>query len=528
MRSPLAVRIKDGTRDVHVTDGCRSLSFTKTAPGGHQSAQLRLNLPRADFPDLGDADRLWYYDPRTGATIWEGYTNAPGTSQERGAGEGFDLTALGGMSLATDDRRALHYVDREQGNWRRSTASAASARTEWTTVPIVTNGNALVMGFTPGQPIGTGSYAALEYPFDQTDMEFGHAWFGVDGGKTDAAYKTEFHYNNGSWTAFDFGGTLSTTLNNPIIPDAADPGWPIPDGVVIFALALLRTGGATTIADDTTYAAWPAANMAILGRLLDKTGTRVGISTNSYVLASEVVTDLLGRILLPVCDGVAAAIAVTTVHLEQLVYWQAVTARTVLDDLGLWEPDYLWEILHTNSSGKHVFNWRAWPTTARYEISTADGYSKPGTDSGQCNRLVVRYTDEAGVPQTYTATAAVSALDDVGRVRHADPITLSAGQGSATDAAAIGTDVLADLNAGASAASAVVRRRITDLATGHQVEPFEIEPGYLVRVRETGDLLRLTEMTYDWSVDGASSARLSLGRPRLTVEQRVARLARIA
>ena len=71
------------------------------------------------------------------------------------------------------------------------------------------------------------------------------------------------------------------------------------------------------------------------------------------------------------------------------------------------------------------------------------------------------------------------------------------------------------------AARAVVRRPILDRQTGAMVMPWEIEPGYVVSVRETGDLLRLTEMDYD---DDAVATTLTLGTPQRTIEQMLAGL----
>jgi hypothetical protein len=68
-----------------------------------------------------------------------------------------------------------------------------------------------------------------------------------------------------------------------------------------------------------------------------------------------------------------------------------------------------------------------------------------------------------------------------------------------------------------------VRRPIVDQLTGHTVMPWEIEPGYLCRVRETGDDMQITQVDYD---DDSCSMLLTLGNPVLTDEQRLARLSR--
>jgi hypothetical protein len=524
---PLTVRLSDGSRDEHVTNWCPRLSFTKQAPGGHHAAQLRLNLPRDEWPNLGDADRIWLYDRRTGATVWEGYTNAPGTSDQRDAGQGFDLSAYGGMSLASDDRRPSIYLDRDLNAWTRfdnvtpggtltSGASPSAFVGTWAT--------GMTLQFPAGQPIATGSRVRALY---RRLMDSGQRVYspvaGVGAGKIDTNYQVEIiTRTDANLGTGELAASANFSTTSSILAPVVVTNFPLGRNTV--EMGIHRSGGATTVADDTTWGALMAVSVRPV--LLNPDGTdQTTVANVSYVLATEVVKDLIGR-MLPLVDPAASVIATTTTQINQLAYPQAVTARTILDDLSLWEPDIVWEILHTTSGGKHVFNYRAWPTTARYEISTKDGYSKSSSDSGLCNRIAVNWTDEAGQPQTTIASATVDELGS--RIRHADPITLPAGKGSAAAATAIGAAVLTDINAGADSARAVVRRTIVDLLAGRTVEPWEIEPGYLARVRETGDLLRVSQIDYAWSRDGDSAATLSLGKPRLTVEQRVARLDRVA
>ena len=70
--------------------------------------------------------------------------------------------------------------------------------------------------------------------------------------------------------------------------------------------------------------------------------------------------------------------------------------------------------------------------------------------------------------------------------------------------------MLAGKNDPPKAARVVVRRHLTDALTGRRAAPWELEPGYLVQVVETGDVLRLTEVTYN---DDDCSADLTLGDP---------------
>lgn len=522
--SPLAVRLFDGLRDQHVTKACESYSWTKTAPGGHSRASVRLNVTRDDWPDLGDSDRLVFSDRVGGATAWEGYANQPGNDYSE-TGEGFDLTAKGGADRLADDRRALLYIDQAGDPWNRNPNLSATARADWSTNPN-TGAQGVMVGFPPGFPVAAGHTAEMAYQFNASDMEFGAIEFSVRGGSVDTAYSVRMN-----WSGVSNGGiNMATLTTSPLSGGGYVGDGTLPaSGTTGLGLSITRTTGSGNVPNDTSWAHY--AGIKILGRRRDKFGTLVsgaaGMVRTTHVLASEVVADLIGR-MLPWVDAAGSTIETTNAQIDQLTYWQAVSAAQVLDDLGLWDADMLHEVLHTTGTGKHILNYRSWPTSHRYEISTRDGYTQPGSDQGLCNRVIVSWTDADGHPQTYLGTAYVPALEDAGRVRHADAITLPDGQGSLANATAIAAEVLYDINQQATSATAVVKRPIYDITLGRLVQPWEIEPGYLVRVRETGDLLRLTQMTYDWSRDGTSRANLTLGRPVLSLNQRLKRLERRA
>jgi hypothetical protein len=225
--------------------------------------------------------------------------------------------------------------------------------------------------------------------------------------------------------------------------------------------------------------------------------------------------------VMPFVDPAAALVTSTPARIDQLAYPEGATPQEVLDDLALWEPDHLWEVLE-QIGDRHRFSYRAWPTTPRYEVSTAaDAFSAPGADVDLCNRIAVYWTDRRGVKRTTIVTTTVPALGD--RVRDADSVELPDGLGSSANARRIGEQVLAAKNAPPKAGTATVARWVMDRDTGRMVGPWEIEPGYLVRVRETGDDLRLTEVEYN---DEDCAATLTLGTPVLSEEQRIARLTR--
>lgn len=518
----LPVRLVTRSKNQQVTKKAHGLSFTKTAPGGHHSARVRLNLSLREWADLGPADRVFIYDPRDGSTVWEGYTSNPSPTQGD-AGEGFDLAALGGMTLASDDRRALIYVDREQAGWVRSPIpidiQPQSARTDWSTNPI-TNAPGMMLGFQSGQPLGTGMVAEMLYDLGATDMEVGAVQSLYQSGTSDAGYQPTVFWNGS-------GGAGGASLG-PMDPVAATVTLfagdaTLPTGVKAIGFNATRVGAATNVADDDhwTHFGYPA----VCGRRLTQTGTFVAAGITGMVSAvavkpHQVVADLVGRMLNQVHGPSAFIDTTSTTDIDQLAYRQPTTAAKVLDDLLAHEPDYLWEILESTTAG-HRFAWRQWPTTVRYEVPARD-WSARGGDATLANRLAVSWTEGERTTRSITVTADVPELGS--RIVHAEPVTLPAGRGSEANAQRIGAELLTARADPPLAGSAVVRRPIVDRLTGQRVAPWRIEPGYLVRVRETGEVLRLTEMTYD---DDSQAATLTLGEPSLTDDQRIARLAAV-
>jgi hypothetical protein len=161
MRSPLAVRINAGNTDRLVTSKVHDLSFSKTAPGGDRQASCELWLPPSQFPDLGPADRIFIYDPTTGRSVWDGYTDNPGERVGPG-GMGFALSAQGGMVRAADQAERLIYRDTSLDSWESESIgyvqrAIRDPRGGQFPADAGTHAGkpALYLQFPPGQPIDT-------------------------------------------------------------------------------------------------------------------------------------------------------------------------------------------------------------------------------------------------------------------------------------------------------------------------------------------------------------------------------------
>lgn len=518
LRGALSVRINDGQTDRIVSRHCRGLKFTKVAPGGHKALSVHVDLPRDTFNELGPEDRIYVYDARTTRTIIEGYLENP-TPVDGPDGQAYDLAAAGAMALPNDETRALIYVTKGLDEWEPDPATAA-----YSGAALGVKSSGQRVQIPSGSVIATSGFGSIRNTIlNRAGMNLGAFTVDVFGGKTDTGWKPAASTDGGYLANLGAGG--SGTLSTSHLVSTKWVGTDFTSSTILYFF-LQRLGLATTVADDISWAQFDA--ISILGQRMDRNGTLLtgsaGLVSATQVLASQVVEDLLGR-LMTFCDAAAAQVDTTTFGITELSYPSGVKAAGVLNDLAVYEADFLWEVLESLDNGKHRFNYRAWPTTPRYEVSVKDGWRETGSDVDLCNRILVTYTDETGKTQTEPVTADDIGVTDPlpGRVKDADPVTLP-GTGSATIAIRIGGQILADKINPPKAGTVLVRRPIADHLTGNMAMPWELETGYLCRIRETGDDLRITQADYDDDQD--CSMLLTLGTPVLTDEQRLARLDR--
>ena len=555
VRGGLSVRINSGGRDVHVTSQVSGLSFSKRAQGGHASASLTLTTDLGAFTDLGANDRVWIYDTATGRQVWAGYTEAP-TPERGNQGERYQLTALGGYSLCLDQSEALPYLQSGADGWRQDAKVKGPAAAEVSLPGPYPSGDRAAGG-VDAMPDGSARQALLIQWPQETDVKSGDRT-GIrlhlfEDAATMVPGAIVFTTARGATVIPPTPGGYEVrwTGDNPAdLTAVGAPGWgifaqtadtyPTPPPATRFrfdtrtlAVELHRSGADVTIPDDQ---AWVGIDPPLVyGQLLTKAGARIDMATYyadhddpvPHLLASDVVADLVGRLLTHI-DPARTTIAPTTYPITSLSYPGGVTADGVLSDLAVFEPDMLFEVLDADeSTGLHAANYRAWPTSPRYAISTEDGYVQPGGDNGLVNRIAVYWADESGIQRVTIVTVPVPELATPAlgppRIRDADPYTLPDGLASAANALRWGQASLEIANRGTRSGTATVARPIRDLVSGAWVQPWQIEPGYLVQVMETQQVHRLTEVAYD---DASCASVLTLDDPVLTDEQRLAVLTR--
>jgi hypothetical protein len=477
---PLAVRVVTPRMDRDITDVLADLSFRSTAPGGFASARFSIHRSLALQPDdIRHFARVYIYDARNGNVMFEGRLEDPGPSAGNN-GEIWDVAALGPATHTRDRVAPLIYVDTRLSPFVTATTSGR-AYSVGTRDSSNADDGALSISASQGTVVTQLSLGAAVYdPVYAAGQDLALVSIQWDGGFSSVNTQVQLRTAEDSILATTTlqetdvstaGGTLAAQLNGA--PD-------IPDNHNKVVLTLRRSGATITVSDDNYWAEF--FNVAIMGTRYNADGSaKTSGYSGTTIIASDVVADLLGR-LLPAYDGAGASIATTSFAIEQLAYEDGATPEKVLTDLMQIEQGYLWEALESNSAGKYRFVWRAWPTNVRYEADIDDGYSSVSSASDLYNAVRVRYRDSSGLIRNVRRTQAVAALDDEDLIRE---YFIDLGDEVSTEANAnrIGDQFLAEHQVPLAAGRLTIARPIVDFDGGRMVQPWEIRRGHLIRVR---------------------------------------------
>jgi hypothetical protein len=475
---PLAVRIKTGRADTHVTREVRDLVFRSSIPGGYASCTITLDRPldiQADDIELFAS--LYVYDARHGGVVWEGRLEDPGRGANEN-GEVWSVAAVGGQAHTKDRNQPLIYVDRSLERWHRSRYSVPKARTEIDEIDEDTP--ALMVEAAEGAAISTswaGDWIYRSIYYAGQKIARVRADF-ICGGNSSLFVVGVFTRVADGSAVFSNKTGYSTTAST-IGGYAADAGW---DNTVNVASLRAQRDTSSTTADENAWAKF--YNPSVRCMLKNADGTDITASA-SYAVNNvdpvEVVADLLGRWLTKY-DGANAVLIGSGVDIDQLAYPDGVTSADVLDDLGLYDPGFYWAVWESNTAGKYRFEYIPWPTTVRYEATVVDGFDSPGSATELYNAVSVRWRESSGRIRNTRRTQTIQSLTDAGLTRQAY-IDISDDMGSATNAIYVGDNFLAEHRYPPNAGTLTVGRPILDNLTGRMVMPWEIVPGYLIRVR---------------------------------------------
>lgn len=525
---PLAVRVVTAKTDRHLTRDLHDLSFRSTAPGGYASATIALNRELSIQPDdIAEFAKVYVYDRRSGATVWEGRLEDTGRSVTD-SGQVWQVAATGPSAHAQDRTISVVYVDGTLNSWTVGSASTPTVNV------VFDDANNIQMSVGNGTTWGTGlAGLAVYHGLEYTGQEVAKVW--VPYGATFTSPNMDARLST------SLGSGSSVHVDNQAV--TAPPGFlqaarggvnPITAGHDTVRLRFVRNVSSITPSDDLVTISY--GPIVIRGLLKDAAGNDITSGyVSDYVNVQEVVADLLGR-LLPKFDGPNATIASDVFAINQLAYPDGASAAKILDDLMVLLPAYYWAAWESGANGLHRFEWKAWPTDVRYEATAVDGFDSPSSAGELYNAVSVRWRNAGGVGQTTRRTQSVPTLTAAGLTRESY-IDLSDEIGSATAAVQAGDQFLAEHQTPVNQGTLTVARPITDFQSGRQVQPWEIKPGHLIRVRNvlprvdafnaTGrdgvTVFRIVAVDFSAS---QGSATLELDSYPLTVSRAVAELSK--
>lgn len=477
---PLTVRVGDQ----HVTKQAQAVSFRREAVGGVRSISFSLARSLSDLAGLDPLAKVYVYDARNARTVAEGRLADTGRTASAD-GQRWECVAFGPAQHASDIAQPSVFIDRSiSDGWRLADVVHADAAITSGAKPGDTSGtpsSGLIATFQAGIAINTNSSATLRYEslWLGTGQVLGGFSFNWDAIATVSNWRIE------AVTRVDGSGVGENVVSD---------GWDVAGGSAskvagidfpadrnTVDMRIRWMGGAVTTTGETW--AW-FDNIAIRPRLKRKDGTDRAASDHavSYVMADDVVEDVLGR-LLPQYDRARATVDQTAPYrITTLAYRDGVTPEQIFDDLMRLNPSHRWTTTPDANGSGYGFRWEPWPATVRYEATLDDGGSFPISTQGVYDEVAVRWIDATeGVRTTYL-TAANVLLDEAG-VRRRAYLDLGTEAGSSANATQAGQSFLDEHSVPKNAGTLTVARAIRDLSTGAMVQPWEIEAGELVRIR---------------------------------------------
>lgn len=473
MPLPLAVRLTTSRADVLLVEEVQDLSWRSVVPGGFASATVTLSRPLDEIaPEIATYGRMYVYDTRDGSTVWEGRVEDKGKSAGD-QGNPWQVTAVGPSASAKDESFSYLPIDSSVTSFERFGGSLTSATVGASNDASGNDG--LRVAFAGGVLVPQFAYVSgRSLRIQNAGLQLASVAATATGGGTGQWTSNLYVYGPGSPDLVDSVAltTTPTAMRGVVGSDFASGQYSV-------HLRMDRTGAAATPADDNANTMW--TDVVMRTTLVDEEGNPVSSYANDYVLASEIVQDLIGSHL-PMVDGLDAFIEDTTLQITQLAY-DSTTVADILGDLMALEGAFYWASWETiPRSGKWRFEWRAWPTTVKYEAGVEDGWESPGSAADLYNEVRVSWKDSVGRTRSTLVTATVDALDAVGLTRSAE-IDLGQEVGTAASAASAGQAFLDEHNLPSQGGRLTIARPILNYDTGTLDDPWKIRPGGTIRLR---------------------------------------------
>lgn len=522
--TPLSVRLTSSQADVLIVNDLRDFSFTSRVPGGF--ATLTVDIDRKLIEknsEIQQFGRAYLYDAGSGDTVWEGRVEDPGKGVGPN-GETWRVTAIGPSGHAKDDTFIYLPIDRTVDHFEKFGGSTNSGNVS--THTDASDNDGIKVQFGGGIAVASPQYVAgRSQRVYNASTSLGSVRATAVGGGTGQWDMVMYVYGPSGAELID-----SNALTTSPTSYYGEVGSDFTAGQSTTHLRMNRTG-ASTSPDDNAFTFW--YNIVIRAIMRDEEGTLLTDYSDDFVTASQIVQDLIGSHTSEY-DGLDAYIEVTTNQIEQFAY-DATTVYDVLNDIIALEGAYYWAAWETiPRSGKWRIEFRPWPTTVRYEAGVDDSFDQPASAADIYNKVNVHWNDATGRQHVTTRTAVVPLLDDIPLTRSAD-IELGKELGCETNAELAGDAFLAEHSLPNRNGRLTIGRPILDYDRGMMINPWQIRPGGLIRVRNVNPernalnpsgrdgstIFRIVAVNYRSS---DNSAELELDTDALSTSQAIAKL----
>lgn len=480
---PLAVRVKSSRYDGMITGWLHGgPKLTKGDPGGYLSASFVVDQRLGWRSDVvQDYSRCYILDKRTGDVVFEGDITHPGRSVS-GDGSLLEIQVKGPGAtegVLGDWSNSRIYIDKDVEAWKQTKTSTIGTMVEAGENRGGTEDDALNLAFPNSFHVETNYRSEAGY---NRIAESGQFIGYID-------YRWDCGVTNGSWILRAIATPPSTVVRTQTATTAGSglSGQNLTgtDYNLIYLQMLWNSGPSSTGA--STDVVWTSyMDVTVRARLYNKDGTWKTTGYGNNVTADVVIADLLGDsgILWDQFDSVNARLDAGAAYgITQLAYPDGVQVPQILDDLMKLEPACTYYCGASNpSNDKYSFAWIERSAVVRYEaLLVSDEYSAGAQEVDQYNRAVARWRTPIGNLRVTVTTQTIPEMDAAGRTRTFFQ-DLSNTMGITENAAQANATVLEQHRYPANTGSVSINREIVDRFTGRRVQPYEIEPGYMMRL----------------------------------------------
>ncbi len=498
--APISVRLRTARSDRLITREIDTFTTRNVVPGGFSNATFAFHRPIRFQPGEIDVySDVIAYDRETGETVFEGRAEDPGATANQ-SGELWNLAALGGSSIARDINDPVIYVTQDVTQFKRFGGSRNGGTISNDEGPTGEQGVKAMAG-------GSGAWGAPAY-IGARNEDFKRAFTNI----ARFSVKTLSGAPSSLWQQRIYGIPSEDLIMSSDMVTSQQSftgfigGEDFDAGDNQLDMRQERIGSAAATDEN----AWTLFYDYIArGTIMHEWGDFYSSSeyTHDYVLAHEVVGDVIARFLGQHVDGPDAYIdATSTYQIDSLSFPNGTTASEVLAAIQELVPTHYWAIWEKKRlSGKFAFEYRPWPSTVRYEVDYVGGYDGAGGPVDMYNSVLVEWEDMQGRPKVTRVNSSVPELTRAGYNRTAR-IKLGSKSSSSKNAIQAGTAFLEEHNMPSNSGQVVIDRPVLDLQTGRMVKPHLLRSGGLIRVRNVRP--RPNALNAD-SRDGSSVFRLA-------------------